>query len=320
MRNEYFYVIVDMTEMRIGQSSDAYSSPMTYWLRSCAEDECVAIKSKYRYWKDIEENILKNKNMEVREVLLSELHKLVLPLDEKDNQNNQDDYLYALWDVNQFPSLYMYLPLFFSKEIADGCLNTHNRSYKYAEIKKIYKVHFFALLERSRIIMDKNTKGQKEYPFSDNPNKTDKMKNITNEEIEKKCDEYCKGMSIAESVGEIPNAFIDGAKWMRELLVGGQKTLTNTTASQAKDNVKDIVIWGNGDMFKLLCKASSVNERWMKSTKAMEIEGVGCVVQVTTQQGDNVSEALTFVPNVKIEESKDENDKVISRKLVQINS
>lgn len=31
----------------------------------------------------------------------------------------------------------------------------------------------------------------------------------------------------------------------------------------------------------------------------MEVPG-GCVVQVTTQQGDNVAEALTFVPGVKI--------------------
>jgi hypothetical protein len=38
----------------------------------------------------------------------------------------------------------------------------------------------------------------------------------------------------------------------------------------------------------------------MKSTKAMEIVGVGCVVQVTTQQGDNISESVTFVPGVKI--------------------
>jgi hypothetical protein len=50
----------------------------------------------------------------------------------------------------------------------------------------------------------------------------------------------------------------------------------------------------------------------MKSTKAMQIDGVGCVVQVTTQQGDNVSEAVTFVPNVKI--VSDENG---GRKLVQ---
>ena len=82
------------------------------------------------------------------------------------------------------------------------------------------------------------------------------------------------------------------------------KTLTNTTASQAKDNVSDIIFWGNGNTFKLICKASSVSEKWMKSTKAMEIPSVGCVVQVTTQQGDNVAEAVTFVPNARIEEEK----------------
>ena len=102
-----------------------------------------------------------------------------------------------------------------------------------------------------------------------------------------------------------------------------QKTLTNTTASQAKDNVKDIIFWGNGDTFKLISKASSVAECWMKSTKAMEIEGVGCVVQVTTQQGDNVAEAVTFVPGVRIEEEytfvEESEDKIVkSRKLVKI--
>ena len=94
-----------------------------------------------------------------------------------------------------------------------------------------------------------------------------------------------------------------------------EKTLTNTTASQAKDNVPDLEIWGNGDMFKLLCKASSKKEKWMKSTKAMEIPHVGCVVQVTTQQGNNVSEAVTFVPNAKIVEEKNEEGKVVARKL-----
>lgn len=99
------------------------------------------------------------------------------------------------------------------------------------------------------------------------------------------------------------------------------KTLSNTTASQAKDNVKDIQFWGNGDMFKLLCKASSEAEGWMKSTKAMEITPIGCVVQVTTQQKGidgtyAVAEALTFVPGAKIEETKDDTGKVTSRKLV----
>jgi hypothetical protein len=78
------------------------------------------------------------------------------------------------------------------------------------------------------------------------------------------------------------------------------KTLHNSDVSGARQNVPDIKVVGNGDTFLLLCKASSKEEGWMKSTKAMEIEGVGCVVQVTTQQGDNIAEALTFVPGVKI--------------------
>lgn len=102
-----------------------------------------------------------------------------------------------------------------------------------------------------------------------------------------------------------------------------EKTLINTDANGASKNVKDIVFWGNGDTFKLISKASSVAEGWMKSTKAMEIESVGCIVQVTTQQGNNVAEALTFVPGVKIEEkfNVDEGvaEKIVtSRKLVKI--
>ena len=95
-----------------------------------------------------------------------------------------------------------------------------------------------------------------------------------------------------------------------------EKTLDNTTANQAKDQVSDLKVWGNGDTFKLICKASSKAEGWMKSTKAMEISNLGCVVQVTTQQGNNVAEALSFVPGVKIKENVDENGKVIGRELV----
>jgi len=100
-----------------------------------------------------------------------------------------------------------------------------------------------------------------------------------------------------------------------------EKSLGNTDTNGAKKNVKDIQFWGNGDTFKLISKASSKAEGWMKSTKAMEIEGVGCVVQVTTQQGENVAEALTFVPNVRVSELISTNtetgeEKVVSRQLV----
>lgn len=96
-----------------------------------------------------------------------------------------------------------------------------------------------------------------------------------------------------------------------------EKSLGNTDSNGAKKNVRDIVFWGNGDLFKLIGKASSKNEGWMKSTKAMEIEGVGCVVQVTTQQNDQVAEAVTFVPLVKIEETKD-GDEVTERRLISM--
>lgn len=97
-----------------------------------------------------------------------------------------------------------------------------------------------------------------------------------------------------------------------------EKTMTNTTAQEASVQVKDIQFWGNGDTFKLISKASSQNEGWMKSTKAMQIKDVGCVIQVTTQQGDNIAEAVTFVPGVKIEEIENEKGLVIERKIVKI--
>lgn len=82
------------------------------------------------------------------------------------------------------------------------------------------------------------------------------------------------------------------------------KTLGNTTASKAKDNIKDLVVFGDGDMFKLLSKASSKKEGWMKSTKAMEIPKIGVVIQVTTQQGGQVAEALVFVPGAQVAETE----------------
>ena len=82
------------------------------------------------------------------------------------------------------------------------------------------------------------------------------------------------------------------------------KTLHNSDVSGAKKNVPDIQVYG--DLFKLISKASSEKEGWMKSTKAMEIMGVGCVIQVTTQQRNPdgsyaIAEALTFVPGVYIQ-------------------
>jgi hypothetical protein len=84
-----------------------------------------------------------------------------------------------------------------------------------------------------------------------------------------------------------------------------EKNMDVTDINGAKKNISDLKVFGNGDTFQLICKASSQEQGWMKSTKAMEIVGVGCVVQVTTQQRSPdgsyaVAEAVTFVPGTKI--------------------
>ncbi|GAF86569.1 unnamed protein product [marine sediment metagenome] len=98
------------------------------------------------------------------------------------------------------------------------------------------------------------------------------------------------------------------------------KTLHNTTADGASKNVKDIVFWGNGDTFALISKASSQEEGWMKSTKAMQTSQ-GVVVQVTTQQRNPdgsyaIAEALTFVPFVTISEERNDKNEVTSRTII----
>lgn len=98
------------------------------------------------------------------------------------------------------------------------------------------------------------------------------------------------------------------------------KSLHNTTANGAKKNVKDIKFWGDGDTFRLISKASSEVEGWMKSTKAMPA-GDSVVVQVTTQQRNpdgsySIGEALTTVPNAIIAEFLEEDDTVKYRTII----
>ena len=101
------------------------------------------------------------------------------------------------------------------------------------------------------------------------------------------------------------------------------KSLHNTTANGARKNVKDIQFWGDGDTFRLISKASSEAEGWMKSTKAMPA-GNSVVVQVTTQQRNpdgsySVAEALTTVPNAIIAEFLDISDTVKYRAIIERN-
>lgn len=95
-----------------------------------------------------------------------------------------------------------------------------------------------------------------------------------------------------------------------------EKDLGITEVRGAKENISDLVVYGNGDTFALLCKASSKEQGWMKSTKVCNVEG-GCIVQVTTQQRNPdgsyaLAEAVTYVPNNHI------NIEVEPRKLEEI--
>ncbi len=84
-----------------------------------------------------------------------------------------------------------------------------------------------------------------------------------------------------------------------------EKSIGNTDINGTKKNVPDVVVFGDGDTWKLLCKASSASQGWMKSCKVLPIPGVGCFVQVTTQQKNPdgsyaIAEAITFAPGVTL--------------------
>lgn len=113
-----------------------------------------------------------------------------------------------------------------------------------------------------------------------------------------------------------PDELTDAPVGTATIFNSREKSLHNSDTNTTTSNVPDVVFFGNGDMFKLLCKASSQDQEWMKSTKAMEIPGVGCVVQVTTQQYGNVAEALVFVSGVCISTEIDEAGNVIGRQLM----
>lgn len=100
------------------------------------------------------------------------------------------------------------------------------------------------------------------------------------------------------------------------------KQLDATTPETAKAGTPDIDVFGDPNAWITLSKASSKKQGWMKSTKAMFC-GTGALVQVSTHQsggGPNnsqaVAEAITYVPDVVIEEVVGKDGKVQFRRLV----
>jgi hypothetical protein len=79
-------------------------------------------------------------------------------------------------------------------------------------------------------------------------------------------------------------------------------------------------IYGNPDMFELVCKATT--SRLMKSTKVMNTP-TGCLVQVSTKEigptgALSVAEAVTFVPGVNVNITKNNQNKIVDTVLVAV--
>ena len=82
------------------------------------------------------------------------------------------------------------------------------------------------------------------------------------------------------------------------------KTLNNVSDETLKANVGDVQLFANADKWLCIGKCWSAKEKWMHSTKAMNIPGFGCVVQVSTQQGEQVTTSLTSIQGVGVYPSK----------------
>lgn len=77
------------------------------------------------------------------------------------------------------------------------------------------------------------------------------------------------------------------------------RTPYNVNMESVKANVPDIKVAGDPGAWKLVCKASSEKEGWMKSTKVMQLPN-GVLVQVTEREALSNATALTFVPNARL--------------------
>lgn len=77
----------------------------------------------------------------------------------------------------------------------------------------------------------------------------------------------------------------------------GGRTLDNTTNEGAVEERAKVV---GTQLWQTVCKAWHDNQRWFKSTKAMEIEGRGVLVQTTTYDQGQVTDALQFIPDTRL--------------------
>ena len=83
------------------------------------------------------------------------------------------------------------------------------------------------------------------------------------------------------------------------------------TADAVSKSVGTPTIVGNPDNWQLLTKFVSGDKSIAKSSKAVDL-GHGCLVQVTTKEGNAVAEALAYVPGVKVVEDVNGGRKLVS--------
>lgn len=90
-----------------------------------------------------------------------------------------------------------------------------------------------------------------------------------------------------------------------------QRTLSNTDNEHTIES--GVKTWGNPDTFILISKAYNVKEKWFKSTKAM-YTGNGVLIQTSTNESGNISDALEFVRGVIIAE-RTVNGEIVERAI-----
>ena len=84
-----------------------------------------------------------------------------------------------------------------------------------------------------------------------------------------------------------------------------ERSLDSADPADLQAKVADVIVVGDPECWRLLCKASSVSQGFMKSTKVMHLPK-GCLVQVSTQQRNPdgswaLAEAVVFVPQAYLE-------------------
>jgi hypothetical protein len=75
------------------------------------------------------------------------------------------------------------------------------------------------------------------------------------------------------------------------------RTLDNTTNEGATEEGVKMV---GKQLWKTVCKAWHEGQRWFKTTKAMEISGLGVLVQTSSYDQGQVTESLVFIPKAEL--------------------